>query len=135
MTRSNTSFSESCVHFRNVLRRNWQSGSGGTYAVCSSHPHVIDAAIRQSIEDDSLLHVESTSSQVNHFGGYSGQTPEQVAHSVKSAALRAGLPPERILLGGDHLGPFPWRSEAAHSAIKKACELVLQCVLAGYQKI
>jgi D-tagatose-1,6-bisphosphate aldolase subunit GatZ/KbaZ len=135
MTRSNTSFSESCAHFRNVLRQNWQSGSGGTYAVCSSHPHVIDAAIRQSIEDDSLLHVESTSIQVNQFGGYSGQTPEQFAHSVKSAAQRAGLPSEKVLLGGDHLGPFPWRNEAVDSAMKKACELIRQCVLAGYQKI
>jgi D-tagatose-1,6-bisphosphate aldolase subunit GatZ/KbaZ len=135
MTRSDTSFSGSCSLFRNVLRRNWQSGSGGTYAVCSSHPLVIDAAIQQSIEDESLLHVESTSSQVNQFGGYSGQTPEQFAQYVRSAAQRAGLPPEKVLLGGDHLGPFPWRSEAAHSAMEKACELVRHCVLAGYQKI
>jgi D-tagatose-1,6-bisphosphate aldolase subunit GatZ/KbaZ len=135
MTRGNTSFSGSCTNFQNVLRRNWHSGCGGTYAVCSSHPHVIDAAIQQSTEDDSLLHVESTSSQVNQFGGYSGQTPEQFAQSVKSAAERAGLPPEHVLLGGDHLGPFPWRKEAAPSAMEKACELVRHCVLAGYQKI
>jgi D-tagatose-1,6-bisphosphate aldolase subunit GatZ/KbaZ len=126
---------DSCTHFQNVLRRNWQSGKGGVYAVCSAHPQVIDAAIRQSIDDDSVLHVESTSSQVNQFGGYSGQTPNQFAQSVKSAAQRAGLPPERVLLGGDHLGPFPWRTEAAHSAMEKACELVRQCVFAGYQKI
>jgi D-tagatose-1,6-bisphosphate aldolase subunit GatZ/KbaZ len=135
MTRGNTSSSGSCTDLRNVLRRNWHSGSGGTYAVCSSHPQVIDAAIRQSIEDGSLLHVESTSSQVNQFGGYSRQTPEQFSHSVKSAAQRAGLPAEQVLLGGDHLGPFPWRSEAAHSAMEKACDLVRQCVLARYQKI
>jgi len=126
---------DSCAHFQNVLRRNRQSGNGGVYAVCSSHAHVIDAAIQQSIEDTSVLHLESTSSQVNQFGGYSGQTPQQFAHFVASKAQRAGLPAGRVLLGGDHLGPFPWRGEPSDSAMDKACELVRSCVLAGYQKI
>src|ERR1039457_4056567 len=90
----------SCAHFQSVLRRNWHSGSGGIYAVCSAHPQVIHAAIQQSIADDSVLHVESTSSQVNQFGGYSRQTPDQFAQSVKASAQRAGLPPERVLVWG-----------------------------------
>lgn len=124
-----------CLHFRSVLRRNWQEGRGGVYAVCSAHPRVIDAAIAQALEDDSILHVESTSGQVNQFGGYTGFTPQQFAHFVSSAALAAGLPAHRVLLGGDHLGPFPWRAETADSAMKKAGELVAGCVQAGYQKI
>jgi D-tagatose-1,6-bisphosphate aldolase subunit GatZ/KbaZ len=124
-----------CIHFRNVLRRNAQVGRGGVYAVCSAHPQVIDAAIGQAIEDGSVLHVESTSSQVNQFGGYTGSTPEQFAHFVRSAAQSAGLPAHRVLLGGDHLGPFPWRTETADSAMEKACELVRSCVRAGYQKV
>ncbi len=123
------------IRFQNVLWRNAQTGRGGVYAVCSAHPQVIDAAIRQAIEDDSILDVESTSSQVNQFGGYTGLTPEQFAHFVKSAGERAGLPTHRILLGGDHLGPFPWRTEAADAAMEKARELVRSCVRAGYQKI
>jgi D-tagatose-1,6-bisphosphate aldolase subunit GatZ/KbaZ len=46
-----------------------------------------------------------------------------------------GLPEDRILLGGDHLGPFPWKHEASNSALNKACELARDCVLAGYRKI
>ena len=126
---------DATTHLQNVLRRNWLSGSGGVYAVCSAHPQVIDAAIRQSIDDGSVLHVESTSSQVNQFGGYSGQSPHDFAKFVRSAAQVAGLPAERVLIGGDHLGPFPWRAESAHSAMGKGCELVRHCVLAGYQKI
>jgi len=126
---------DACGQFRDILRRNWQSGNGGAYAVCSAHPLVIDAAIRQAIEDNSALLVESTSSQVNQFGGYTGQTPQQFAHLVRSAAHRAGLPAERVLLGGDHLGPFPWRSNASDSALEKAVELVRSCVFAGYKKI
>lgn len=121
--------------FGEILRRNRESAVGGTYAVCSSHPAVLEAAIHQSIADNSILHVESTSSQVNQFGGYSGSTPKQFAEALRSAAVRAGLAEERVLLGGDHLGPFPWRSEPSDAAMKKARDLVQSCVLAGYQKI
>jgi D-tagatose-1,6-bisphosphate aldolase subunit GatZ/KbaZ len=126
---------DSGVRFGDILRRNRESGRGGTYAVCSAHPQVLDAAIQQAIEDGSVLHVESTSSQVNQFGGYTGQTPQNFSDWIRGSAQRAGLPAGRVLLGGDHLGPFPWRSEAAHAALQKACELVRGCVLSGYQKI
>ena len=118
-----------------VLRGNRQSGKGGIYAVCSAHLAVIEAAVQQSLEDGSALLVESTSSQVNQFGGYTGLTPIQFAGFVHSAARKAGLPAEQVLLGGDHVGPFPWRHEASVSALRKACALVHDCVVAGYQKI
>jgi len=118
-----------------VLRENRRSGKGGTYAVCSAHGAVIQAAIQQSIADESLLHVESTSSQVNQFGGYTSMAPGQFADWIRSSAKKAGLAEDRILLGGDHLGPFPWRKEASSKALEKACALVRDCVAAGYQKI
>jgi len=126
---------DSSTRLRDVLRGNRQSGKGGIYAVCSAHPAVIEAAVQQSLEDGSVLLVESTSSQVNQFGGYTGLTPSQFAQFVHSAARNAGLPAEQVLLGGDHLGPFPWRQEISASALRKACALVHDCVLAGYQKI
>ena len=126
---------EAGARLREILCANREAGRGGTYAVCSAHVAVVEAAVRQSLQDGSILHVESTSSQVNQFGGYSGSTPRQFAHFIRSAAEKAGLPRERILLGGDHLGPFPWRAEPSGSALKKAGELVEDCVAAGYQKI
>ena len=103
--------------------------------MCSAHPAVIEAAVQQSLEDGSILLVESTSSQVNQFGGYTGLTPSEFAKFVHSAARSAGLPAERVLLGGDHMGPFPWRQEASVSALRKAAELVHDCVVTGYKKI
>lgn len=120
---------------QHVIHRNRHGEKAGVYSVCSAHPSVIAAAIRQTIEDGSTLLVESTSSQVNQFGGYTGQTPDQFAKFVHSAASGAGLPGERVLLGGDHLGPYPWREQASDAALQKACELVRSCVLAGYGKI
>ena len=123
------------AEFKNIIERNRGGKPVGTYAVCSSHAWVLDSAIRQALEDGSLLHIESTSSQVNQLGGYSGQTPHQFAETVWRAARKASLPAERVLLGADHLGPYPWRAESSISAMEKGCELARQCVLAGYQKV
>lgn len=118
-----------------IIERNRRGERAGTYAVCSAHSWVLESAIRQALHDGSLLHVESTSSQVNQFGGYTRETPRQFAQSIHAMANRAGLPAEKVLLGGDHLGPYPWRGEAAATAMEKGSELVRQCALAGYQKI
>ena len=134
-TTSNKKSGDASARLQAILRGNRKSAIGGTYAVCSAHPSVIDAAIQQSKADGSLLHVESTSSQVNQFGGYTGVTPVQFAQWIHSATKNAGLPDEQVLLGGDHLGPFPWRNEASISALEKASKLVRDCVAAGYQKI
>jgi D-tagatose-1,6-bisphosphate aldolase subunit GatZ/KbaZ len=120
---------------QDLIACNRQGERVGTYAVCSAHSAVIDAAIHQALADGSFLHVESTSSQVNQNGGYTGQTPQQFADHVYAVAQHAGLSRPRVLLGGDHLGPYPWRAEAANQAMAKACELVRACVLAGYRKI
>jgi D-tagatose-1,6-bisphosphate aldolase subunit GatZ/KbaZ len=123
------------AEFKKIIEQNRGGNSVGSYAVCSSHPWVVESAIRQATEDGSLLHIESTSSQVNQFGGYSGQTPRQFAETVCQAARNGGLPAERVLLGADHLGPYPWRGENSASAMEKGRQLAHQCVLAGYQKI
>jgi len=120
---------------RKIIRRNRRGEKVGVYAVCSGHRSVIDAAIQHGAGDESFLLVESTSSQVNQSGGYTAQTPSQFAEFVYSSAQHAGLPRERVLLGGDHLGPYPWREQPAEVAMHNACELVRACVLAGYKKI
>ncbi len=122
-------------YLRSVVQRNRSGAALGTYAVCSAHPAVIDAAIQQTLENGNCLHVESTSSQVNQFGGYTGMTPKQFADGMRVAAAAAGLPAGRVLLGADHLGPFVWRREPSASAMAKACDLARLCVHAGYQKI
>jgi D-tagatose-1,6-bisphosphate aldolase subunit GatZ/KbaZ len=96
---------------------------------------VIDAGLRQARADGSLVLIESTSSQVNQFGGYTGQTPEQFAATVHAAGRRHSLSEGKLLLGGDHLGPYPWRDQPSAAALRNAGDLVRACVLAGYGKI
>lgn len=128
-------FEHAGARLQEIIRRNRASQAVGVYAVCSAHPDVIGAAACEAKENESVLHVESTSSQVNQYGGYTGQNPEQFATFVQTIAREAGLSEKRVLIGGDHLGPFPWRREPATAAMDKAHTLVRACVMAGYQKI
>jgi D-tagatose-1,6-bisphosphate aldolase subunit GatZ/KbaZ len=107
----------------------------GVASICSANRFVLQAALIKARESGSIVCIESTSNQVNQFGGYSGMTAADYAEFVGGIARETGFPPDRILLGGDHLGPFPWQEESAEAAMAKAGELVRTCVLAGYTKI
>ncbi len=89
----------------------------------------------QARRDRTIACIESTSNQVNQFGGYMALTPAEFAAFVKGISLQTGFPFERVCLGGDHLGPYVWRNETADSAMAKAAQLVRDCVRAGYSKI
>ena len=89
----------------------------------------------RALADGTPVLIESTSNQVNQFGGYTGQTAAQFAAFTREVAKGVGFPAERIILGGDHLGPNAWQKEPAAVAMPKAVELVRSCVLAGYTKI
>jgi D-tagatose-1,6-bisphosphate aldolase subunit GatZ/KbaZ len=118
-----------------LLQENHDGRAVGVYSICSANRYVLEAGMHQAQQDRSLLLIESTSNQVNQFGGYTGQTPSDFARFVRGLAGANGFPEERIVLGADHLGPHVWRQESAEAAIEKACELARESVLAGYTKI
>jgi D-tagatose-1,6-bisphosphate aldolase subunit GatZ/KbaZ len=107
----------------------------GIYSVCSAHPWVLEAAIDQALEDGSHLLIEATSNQVNHQGGYTGMLPEDFQRLVTRIAASKRLDASRLILGGDHLGPNPWRNQSADAAMGQAERMVIAYVQAGFQKI
>ncbi len=107
----------------------------GVYSICSAHPWVIEAAVRQSIHDHSPLLIEATSQQVNQCGGYTGMRPADFRARVEEIARRMGFDLRRLILGGDHLGPNPWRHLAAREAMANAQGMVAEYVRAGFSKI
>jgi len=107
----------------------------GIAAVCSAHPLVLRAAIQQAIADGTPVLIEATSNQVDQFGGYTGMKPADFRDLVLQIAAEEGLPAERVILGGDHLGPNRWQKEPAEQAMAKALDLVAAYVAAGYEKI
>jgi D-tagatose-1,6-bisphosphate aldolase subunit GatZ/KbaZ len=117
------------------LAKRKQGISAGIYSVCSAHPWVIRAAVEQAVADGSLLLVEATSNQVNQFGGYTGMRPAAFRDFVLGHAETAGFAPERLILGGDHLGPNPWHALPAAEAMVHAETMVAEYVQAGFTKI
>ena len=107
----------------------------GISSVCSANEFVLEAALEKGAEDSKHVLIESTSNQVNQFGGYTGMNPAAFAGHVKAIAARVGFPAENLMIGGDHLGPYPWRKEPAPAALAKAEELIRECVQAGYVKV
>jgi len=108
----------------------------GLYSVCSAHPLVIEAALRHGQRHDApFALIEATSNQVNQDGGYTGMRPADFRDFVFRIADRVALPRQRILLGGDHLGPNAWQALPADAAMAKAEVLVEDYIGAGFRKI
>ena len=107
----------------------------GICSVCSAHPLVIEAALAFDLNSTRKVLIEATSNQVNQLGGYTGMTPADFREFVFAIADRVGFARERIILGGDHLGPNCWQQENADAAMEKSVELVKAYVRAGFSKI
>lgn len=121
--------------FLDILARNRENGTKGIYSVCSANHYVLEACMRQAKKDDSFLLVESTTNQVNQFGGYTGMKPADFVNFVTSIAARVEFPGDRIMLGGDHLGPYQWRNLPSPEAMNHSRILIEEYVKAGFQKI
>ena len=105
-------------------RRYARGERAGITSVCSAHPVVIEAALRLGAEDGSPVLIEATCNQVNQDGGYTGMTPADFRTSVDALADRVGFPRDRLILGGDHLGPNPWKNLPAGDARARARAMI-----------
>jgi D-tagatose-1,6-bisphosphate aldolase subunit GatZ/KbaZ len=107
----------------------------GLCSVCSSHPIVIEAAVRLAGRTGNAFLIEATANQVNQHGGYTGLVPDAFAAMVSRLCSEHATHPGLIVLGGDHLGPYPWRGRDGAHAMSEAAVLVRQFVRAGARKI
>ena len=111
------------------------AGLRGITSVCSAHPLVIEAALSRGKRDGTLVLIEATCNQVNQAGGYTGMTPRDFRTFVAGIADTVGLSMDRVILGGDHLGPNPWKTLPADEAMRHAEAMVAAYVNAGFSKI
>jgi D-tagatose-1,6-bisphosphate aldolase subunit GatZ/KbaZ len=118
-----------------VIRRHKRGIPVGLYSVCSAHPLVIEAALRLAHRTGGIALIEATSNQVNQEGGYTALRPADFRAKVHAIAAAVGLPGERLVLGGDHLGPNCWQRLPAATALQKSAVLVDEYVGAGFRKI
>jgi D-tagatose-1,6-bisphosphate aldolase subunit GatZ/KbaZ len=118
-----------------LLRRHRAGEPVGIYSVCSAHPLVLRSALQHAQILGAEALIEATSNQVNQDGGYTGLRPAGFRDVVWRMADEIGLPRERVLLGGDHLGPNAWQTQPAESALQRAGIMVSEYVRAGFGKI
>ncbi|MBV2142359.1 D-tagatose-bisphosphate aldolase, class II, non-catalytic subunit [Falsochrobactrum sp. TDYN1] len=116
------------AHFANGAR-------GGITSICSAHPLVIEAALLEGVATNTDVLIEATCNQVNQDGGYTGMTPADFRRFVEEIAARVGFDTKRLVLGGDHLGPNPWKHLPAEEAMQKSDVMMDAFVRAGFTKI
>jgi D-tagatose-bisphosphate aldolase class II non-catalytic subunit len=118
-----------------IIARNRAGQGGGMPSWCTAHPQTLKAILHSYRDDKAPILIEATCNQVNQFGGYTGLTPVDFVSLVEGIARAEGVDPVRLILGGDHLGPNPWKAEPAAQAMAKARDMVAGYVVAGFTKI
>lgn len=118
-----------------IQKRKMGMKYAGIPSFCTASDLVIEACLKQAMRHDDYVLVEATANQVNQYGGYTGMKPADYRDFVYDIADHIDFPKERIILGGDHLGPLTWQDDPEETAMAKAVELVQLFVLAGFKKI
>ncbi|SMY09187.1 class II D-tagatose-bisphosphate aldolase, non-catalytic subunit [Flavimaricola marinus] len=118
-----------------LINRNRSGEPVGLPCFCTANEHVLRAILAYAKTTGLPTVIEATCNQVNQEGGYTGMTAADFMAWLRGMAEEAGVPMDQLILGGDHLGPNPWRSEPVDVAMQKARELVKSYVQAGFRKI
>ena len=117
------------------IRRNRRCEASGVVSICSANRFVLDAVMKWAGQKGCPLCIETTSNQVNQFGGYIGRVPQAFVRFILRLAEENEFPTCRLILGGDHLGPNPWQDIEAPRALEHSYQLVHDYIAAGYTKI
>ena len=80
----------------------------GIPSFCCANKLVIEAILDQAKRFDDTVLIEATSNQVNQYGGYTKMRPKDFRNFVYQIADKIEFSRDKIILGGDHLGPLPW---------------------------
>ena len=118
-----------------IATRRVAGESCGITSVCSAHPLVIEAALIDGKRRNADVLIEATCNQVNQDGGYTGMTPRDFRDFVLKIAHSIDFDPTRLILGGDHLGPNPWKHMPADAAMEKAQDMIESYASAGFTKL
>ncbi len=123
------------ISIPSLIAQNRSGTPTGLPCFCTANEHVLRAVLAYARKTGFPTVIEATCNQVNQDGGYTGMTPQDFMTWLSGMAREAGVEMDQLILGGDHLGPNPWKNEPIDTAMEKARELVKQYVQAGFKKI
>ena len=121
--------------FEKLLPNTDTSGLGGITSVCTYNYYALRAALRKAAAAGTPLIIEATCNQVNQFGGYTGMRPADFRDYVLGLAEKEGFPIDTLILGGDHLGPYPFRDRDPEDAMEEAKRMTREYAAAGFKKL
>jgi D-tagatose-1,6-bisphosphate aldolase subunit GatZ/KbaZ len=122
-------------YMREIVKLQKQGESVGIYSAGTGNALVLEACMRHAVKTNTVLLIEATANQVDQYGGYTGMKPADFMDMIKKLSEKTGLPMERVILGGDHLGPLTFAGYDEEKAMSESRELIRQYVLAGFTKI
>ena len=122
-------------YLKNIVENQKKGVHAGCYSACTANKWVIEAVFEKAMETDSYAVIEATANQVNQFGGYTGMRAIDYKNMVFAIAESVGFDKNKIILGGDHLGPLVWQKEEPETAMQYSRDLIAEYIMAGYTKI
>jgi len=123
------------IDIASLIDRNTAGTHTGLPCFCTANEQVLRSIFQYARDHQVPAVIEATCNQVNQDGGYTGMTANNFRDWMGELAKEYGVAPDSIILGGDHLGPNPWRHLPADAAMEKADVLVRDYAAAGFKKI
>ncbi|MCR5106785.1 MAG: class II D-tagatose-bisphosphate aldolase, non-catalytic subunit [Lachnospiraceae bacterium] len=122
-------------YMKEMVKLQKKGESVGIYSACTGNALVLEACMRHAVKTGTVLLIEATANQVDQYGGYTGMKPKDFMAMIHSLSDKTGLSMDRIILGGDHLGPLTFSQYDEKKAMEESRELIRQYVEAGFTKI
>lgn len=123
------------TNIASLIQKNLAGEAVGLPCFCTANEQVLRAVFKYTAKHHVPTVIEATCNQVNQEGGYTGMTAADFSQWVQSFNREYGVARDNIILGGDHLGPNPWRHLPVEQAMEKARVLVRDYAAAGFRKI
>lgn len=118
-----------------LINQNRSGTATGLPCFCTANELVIRSLFQYASDNKVPVIIEATCNQVNQEGGYTGMSAADFYHWIESLSTHYGFSSDNVILGGDHLGPNPWRHLPPQEAMEKAAVLVKDYAAAGFRKI
>jgi D-tagatose-1,6-bisphosphate aldolase subunit GatZ/KbaZ len=102
---------------------------------CTSNFLVLKILIKFCKKKKLPLLIETTSNQVNQFGGYTNLTPKKFIKKILLDLKKEKFNRKLFFYGGDHLGPLPWQKFGQLKSLERSKKLIKSYIDSGAQKI
>lgn len=107
----------------------------GLPSFCTANFDVIESIFSYCNLNKLPCLIECTSNQVNQDGGYTSHSPKTFIKKINNLRKKIKLNRSKLFLGGDHLGPLPWKNSTNKIALENSIILIDKFLNEKFDKI